>query len=103
MNILIQFALAQYYHEATNMTAVNAMIGLGVVHLIFIVIYHIVTYSLSGVTKNKLQLHVNTLVGWITTKCNQYSTQQSRLDSDIKNKIQSAIYYKEYREPLIIQ
>ena len=101
MNILILFALALYNHDTTNMTAVNVMIGLSMGHFILIVIYHIITYALSGVTRNKLQLHISTLVERMHKK--HHSVQQSRLDSYVKDKIPTAINYHEYREPLIIQ
>jgi len=100
MNILILFALAQYNHDTTNMTAVNVMIGLAMIHFIFIIIYHIIIYTLSGVTRSKLQLHINTLVEWIN---NKQSVRQSMLNTHVKDKIPMAVNYHEYREPLIIQ
>jgi len=100
MNILILFVLALYNHDTTNTTAVNVMIGLAVVQFIFIVIYHIVTYTLSGITRNKLQLYINTLAGLMY---NKLSVKQSRLDSSVKDKIPMAVNYQEFREPLIIQ
>ena len=103
MNILILFALALYNHDTTNMTAVNVMIGLAMGHFILIVIYHIITYTLSGVTRNKLQLHINTLVGWIIRLLNKNPVHQSRLDSHVMNKIPTAVNYHEYREPLVVQ
>ena len=103
MNILILFALALYNHDTTNMTAVNVMIGLAMGHFILIVIYHTITYALSRVTRNKLQLHINTLVERITRMLNKHPVQQFRLDSHVKNKIPTAVNYHEYREPLVVQ
>jgi len=100
MNILILFGLALYNHDTTNMTAVNVMIGLAMIHFSFIIIYHIITYTLRGVTRNKLQLHINTLVEWMY---NKQSVEQSMLDGHVKDKIPMAVNYHEYREPLIIQ
>ena len=103
MNILILFALALYNHDTTNMTTVNVMIGLAMGHFTLIVIYHIITYALSGVTRNKLQLHISTLVEWTTRILNKHPVQQFRLDSHVKNKIPVAVNYHEYREPLVVQ
>ena len=101
VNILILFAVTQYSQDTTNMIAVNAMIGLATIHFILIITYHIIYYVLSAATRNKLQLGISTLTGWITRKRSKPSGKQFRLQSFVKNKIPKATNYIECQEPLV--
>jgi len=103
INTLILFAVTQYSQEATNMIAVNVMIGLAMVHFALIIIYHIITYAISGVTRNKLQLHISTLINQIIRKQNKPSSQHFRLQNSVKSKIPEATVYNKCQEPLVFQ
>ena len=99
-NILFIFVIALYSQDAPNKIAVNVMIGLAMVHFSVIIFYHIITYMLRGVTRNTLQLHINTFTGWITRRKHKVIDQQFRLYT---SKIPEATNYNEHREPLIFQ
>ena len=65
---LILFAITMYSQDTSNAIAVNVMIGLAIVHFSLVITYHIFTYVLSRMTRNKLQLHFTALIGWIKRK-----------------------------------
>ena len=58
-----------------NSTVVNVAITSAVVHFSFIIVYHMITYVYGGVIRNKIQLSINTLTGWITRLKNRTHTQ----------------------------
>jgi len=101
INILALFVMALYSDDTTNMIAVNLMIGLAMVHFSLIITYHIFTYQLSAVTRNKLQLHIHTLMGWITKLLKKPKIKEIELH-DIKDRIPEAVNYHEFREPLLL-
>jgi len=103
LNILILFAVALYSQDTTNMIAVNVIIGLAIIHFSVIITYHVFTYALSKMARNKLHLHISNLLEWITRNKSNPSEQQFRLNSFVRNKIPSAVKYYDYREPLIFQ
>ena len=55
-----------------------------------------------GVIRNKIQLSVSTLTGWITRLHNKSQPQQFQLQDNIRDNIpEVAFNYREYREPLV--
>ena len=100
VNILILFVIALYNQTTTNTIAVNVMIGLAMGHFSLIVMYHIVTYVLSGDTRDKLQLYTSTLTELITRQRKKPGLQQFDLHDNIR--IPEAVNYREYREPLVL-
>ena len=81
INILILFVIALYSQDTSNRIAVNVMIGLAMIHFSVIIFYHIITFVFSGVTRNTLQLHINTFIGWITRKEHIASDQQFEMQN----------------------
>ena len=51
--------------DNNSSTAVNITITLAAVHFTLIITYHIVTYMFGRVIRDKIQLSVNALTGWI--------------------------------------
>ena len=99
-SILILFVIALYSQDAPNMIAVNVMTGLAMVHFSVIIFYHIIAYVLSGVTRNTLQLHINTFIGWITRRKHKVIDQQFEMRNYL---IPEATEHNGYQEPLIFQ
>ena len=57
-----------------------------------------------GVIRDKIQLSVNTLTGWITRSCKISERQQFELQDVLHDKIPEVTYnYCEFREPLVGQ
>ena len=103
-NLLILFVIALYSQDTPIMIAVNVMIGLAMVHFSMIIFYHIITYVLSEVTRNKLHLHINTFIGWITRKEHVISDQQFEMQNYFKMKYHAeATEHDGYQEPLIFR
>ena len=85
-------------------TVINTIILMAAVHFIFIITYHIITYTFTGVIRNKIQLNVNTLSGWITRLCNKLHRKQFQLQDFTRGNIPEVTFnYCEYREPLVGQ
>ena len=83
-------------------TVVNVAITLAAVHFSFIIVYHMITYVYGGVIRNKIQLSINILTGWITRLKNRTHTQQFQLQDNVRDNIpEVAFNYHEYREPLV--
>ena len=102
LNLQGLYAISQYSQNA-SMTAVNVMITLTAVQLMFIVIYHMITYVYGGVMINKVRLTVNILTGCIT-RSHKKAHQQFQLGNSIRDNIpECAFNYREYREPLVSQ
>jgi len=75
---------------------------MAIVHFSFIIIYHMITYVCGGMIRDKIQLHINTLTGYITKSLNKSQHQQFQLQDSICDKIPEVTYkYNEYREPLL--
>ena len=86
-----------------NSAIINIIIIMAAIHFIFIITYHIITYMFGGVIRNKIQLSVNTLTGWVTRLHNK-SQHKFQLQDFIRDNIpEVAVDYREYREPLIGQ
>ena len=87
-----------------NSNVVNIIIIMAAVHFIFIITYHIITYTFGGVITIKIQLIVNILTRWVTGLNNRLQDQQFRLQENVRNNIpEVAFNYREYREPLVGQ
>ena len=87
-----------------NSTVINTILIMTAVHFIFIITYHIITYTFGGVIRNKIQLSVNTIAGWINRLCNT-SHKRYQLQHFTRDNIPEFILnaYCEYREPLVGQ
>ena len=91
-----------YSQGIANSTAVNVAITVSAVHFSFIIVYHMITYMCGGVIRNKIQLSVNTLTGWIIRLNNKTHTQHFQLQDNIRDNIPEVTFnYREYREPLV--
>ena len=98
------YIMSLYNRSSVDMTIINTMITMAAVHFIFIITYHIITYVYGGVIRNKIQLSINTLIGWITRFHNKSQDQQFQLHDDLRINIpEVAFNYHEYREPLVGQ
>ena len=83
-------------------TVVNVAITLATVHFSFIIVYHMITYVYGGVIRNRIQLNINTLTGWITRLKDRTHTQRFQLQDNVRDNIpEVAFNYREYREPLV--
>ena len=99
INLQILYILKLSRHQET--TAVNIMVTLSVIHFIFIIICHIMTYSYSGMIWIKINNFTNNVTTWIS-KVNKPSSNVNFQSHNIE--IPEVTYnYREYREPLIGQ
>ena len=106
LNLQALYAISLFYQDTNNQTVAVAtiMITIVAVQFLFIITYHINTYVCHGVIRNKIQLSVNTLTGWITRLQKESQPQQFQLQDNIRDKIPEVTYnYCEYREPLVGQ
>ena len=104
LNLQVLYVISLYYQDTNNQTVTVAtiMITIIAVQFIFIITYHIITYACGGVIRNKIQLSVNTLTGWINRLQKKSQPQQFQLQDNIRDKIPEVTFnYCEYREPLI--
>ena len=91
-----------YSQDNASMTAVNIAITSAAVQFSFIIVYHMITYVYGGVIRNKIQLSINTLTGWITRLHKKSQPQHFQLQDNIRDNIpEVAFNYREYREPLV--
>ena len=91
LNLQMLYIFAQQIQ--LNVTAINTIIGVTLVHLNLIVMYHIITYMCGGVIRNKIQQSVNTVMEY-----------QSAVQSlELVNIPEDAVNYHDYREPLVAQ
>ena len=96
LHVLYIFTLSDYQ----GVTSVNVMVTVAAVQFIFIIIYHIITYSYSGVIRIKINHFTNTVTTWIgkLKKASNASLQLHNIE------IPEVTYnYREFREPLIGQ
>ena len=90
--------------HSDNSTVVNTLITLSIVHFIFIITYHIITYMFGGVIRNKIKLIASTLTGWINRSYKKTQHQHLELQNILHDKIPEVTYnYYEFREPLVAQ
>ena len=101
-NILILFVVALYNHDNASMIAVNVMIVLAMLHLSLVTVYHIISYTLSGKSRKKLQLCISVVIGWVRRLCKKPGVQQFELHDNVNINIPEAVNYHEYREPLVL-
>jgi len=91
LNLQMLYIFAQQIQ--LNVTAINITIGVTLVHLTVIVMYHIIAYVCGGVIRNKIQQSVNTVMEY-----------QSAVQSlELVNIPEDAVNYYDYREPLVAQ
>ena len=96
LHILYTLTLSDYQ----GVTTVNIMITLAAIQFFFVITYHIITYSYSGVIRIKISHFAGTVFTWIN-KLNKSSNVGFQLHNI---KIPEVTYnYCEYREPLIGQ
>ena len=91
--------------DTTDITAINTIIILVMVHFCLMITYHTITY-VCGVRdlNNKITKSANTLTQFITRSFNKPRNQQFDLHNSIRNSIPDiAFNYREFREPLIGQ
>ena len=98
INLQILYIMTLSDYQGT--TTVNIMVTVAAVQFIIIIIYHIITYSYSGVIRIKINHFTNTVTTWIR-KLNK----PSNVDLQLHNiEIPEVTYnYREFREPLIGQ
>ena len=96
LHVLYTFTLSDYQ----GVTSVNVMVTVAAVQFIFIIIYHIITYSYNGVIRIKINHFTNTI-----TSCISKFKKPSNVDLQLHNiEIPEVTYnYHEFREPLIGQ
>ena len=96
------YVMLLYNQGTANKTAINAAITVAAVHFSLIIVYHMITYMCGRVTRNKIQLSINTLTEWINRLHRKSQPQQFQLQDNIRNKIPEVVYnYCEYQEPLV--
>ena len=99
INLQILYILTLSHYQGA--TTVNVMVTLAAIQFVFIIIYHIITYSNSGVIRIKINHLTNTLTTWIS----KFNKPSSNVDLQLHTiEIPEVTYnYHEYREPLIGQ
>ena len=98
------YAISLYHQHGNNLTTITIMISMAAIQFTFIITYHMITYVCGGVTKNKIQLSINTFTGWITRLHKKSQPQCFQLEDNIRDNIpEVAFKYHEFREPLIGQ
>ena len=97
INLQILYILTSQYQGTT---IVNVMVTLAAIQFIFIIVYHIITYSYNGVIKIKISYFTNMVTVWIG-KLNKPSNVD--LHDRLHNiEIPEVTYnYREFREPLV--
>ena len=96
-NLNVQYVLML---SGDSFSAVNVMIALAAIQFIFIMIYHVFNYTLSGGLKSKIQQYISTLVNRSARKFGNNLFQLH--DLSYRNQIPEIIYnYSEYQEPLV--
>ena len=94
LNTLFVFSLS-----GQNVVYINIMIALAAVHFNFIVIYHIINYTLGATFKNKAQLFIIFPFKMIIKKLSKEKSKPITLYS---SEIPEITYnYSEYQEPLV--
>ena len=91
--------------DATDMTAINTIIILTMVHFCLMITYHIITY-VCGVRdlNNKIMTSADTFAKWITRSFSKPQNQQFELHNSIWNNIPDVAFnYREFRESIIGQ
>ena len=94
LNLQMLYIFAQQIQ--LNVTAINIIIGVTLVHLTVIVMYHIIAYVCGGVIRNKIQQSVNTVMERIRNRSAVQSLELVNIPED-------AVNYYDYREPLVAQ
>ena len=105
LNLQGLYVISLYDESATDITGIdiiiNIIISMAAIHLSFIIIYHMITYVHGGVIRRKIQLSVNTIIGWIA-RLQKSQPQQFHLQENIRGNIpEVAFNYREFREPLV--
>ena len=96
LQVLYILTLSDYQ----GVTSVNVMVTVAALQFIFIIIYHIITYSYSGMIRIKINYFTNAVTTWIS-KLNKPSNVNLQLHNI---EIPEVTYnYREFREPLIGQ
>ena len=97
INLQILYILTSQYQGTT---IVNVMVTLAAIQFIFIIMYHTITYSYSGMIKVKINHFTNKFTVWIS-KLNTPSNAD--LHDRLRNiEIPEVTYnYREFREPLV--
>ena len=84
-----------------NVVAVNIMIALAAVHFVFIVIYHVINYTLGVTVKSRVQLFVFILCRKMSKVLSKKSPT-SNVITHYSNEIPEITYnYSKYQEPLV--
>ena len=96
------YVILSYSQGISDTSAITVMITVAAVHFSFIMVYHVITYVHDGVIRNKIQLCINTLTGWITRLHKKSQPQRFQLQDNIRDNIPEVAYnYSECREPLV--
>ena len=95
------FAVSSYIRGTANITAINILITVAILHFGCIILYHMVTYMCDGVITNKIFLYINSFTRWIIGLDNK-SKQQFKIQDGIRDNIpEVAFNFHEYRDPLL--
>ena len=96
------YVMLLYSQSNDDETTVNVAITVATVHFSLNIVYHIITYVCGGVTRNKIQLIINTFTGWVTKFHRNSHHLEFQLEDNIRDNIpEIAFNYREYREPLV--
>ena len=95
INLQILYILTSQYQGTT---IVNVMVTLAAIQFIFIIMYHIITYSCSGVIKIKISHFTNNVTMWISKLKEPLNVNLQLHNIGIP---EVTYNYREYREPLV--
>ena len=81
---------------------INTMVALVAVHFTFIVIYHIVNYTLGAKFKSKVNFFIIFVFEMMTRKWRRMKSMKNKIITPYSNEIPEITYnYSEYQEPLV--
>lgn len=81
---------------------IHTMVALVVIHFIFIVIYHIVNYTLRATFKSKVKLFIIFTFTMMTRKLRRINSSKNKVITPYRNEIPETTYnFSEYQEPLV--
>jgi len=95
------FVMSLYSH---NITVINIMVFMVLLHFNYIIIYQTITCLCSDSTKHKMRMSVSRLTTWISILYNKSQThnQPFELQQNMRNKIPEVTFnYSKYQEPLL--
>ena len=100
-NLQVMYRFSIYGRESISKNIVNILTALAAVHFISIVLHHIIIYTCSGVTRNKLGHSFNKLTQWIKCSCNRPSIQEFEFGNIVNSIPEVTHRYNEFQESLV--